>query len=50
MKDNLDEKIMIKFIELRAKFYSYIIDNRSADKKVKDTKTCVMERKLKFEN
>ena len=33
MKDNLDEKIMIKFIELRAKFYSYIIDNHSADKK-----------------
>ena len=33
MKDDLDGKIMIKFIELKAKFYSYIIDDCSADKK-----------------
>ena len=27
MKDELGGKIMIKFVELRAKIYSYLIDN-----------------------
>ena len=29
MKDKLGEKIMIKFVELRAKIHSYLIDNRA---------------------
>ena len=30
--------------------YSYFIDDSSEDKKVKDTKKCVIKRKLKFKN
>ena len=32
------------------KTYSYLIDDSSEDKKAKGTKTCVIKRKLKFEN
>ena len=38
MKDELGGKIMTKFIGLRAKTYSYLIDNDSEDKKAKGTK------------
>ena len=47
MKDELG-KIMIKLIGLRAKTYSYLIDNGGEDKKAKGTKKCVIKRK--FEN
>ena len=50
MKDELDQKIMTKFVGLRAKTYSYLIDDGSEDKKPKGTKKCVIKRKLKFEN
>ena len=50
MKDELGGKIMTKFVGLRAKTYSYLIDRGSEDKKAKDTKKCVIKRKLKFEN
>ena len=33
MKDKLDGKIMTKFVEIRAKAYSYLIDDTSEDKK-----------------
>ena len=49
LKDELD-KIMIKFVGLRAKTYSYLIDDISKDKKAKGTKKLVIKRKLKFEN
>ena len=49
MKDELGGKIMTKFFGLRAKAYSYLIDDGSEDKKAKRTKKCVI-RKLKFEN
>ena len=39
-----------KFVGLRAKTYSYLIDDGSKDKKAKSTKKCVIKRKLKFEN
>ena len=48
-KDELGGKIMKKFVGLRAKTYSYLIDDGSEDKKAKDTKKCVLKRKLKFE-
>ena len=32
---------MVKFVGLRAKHYSYLIDDGSKDKKAKDTKKCV---------
>ena len=46
MKDRLGKKIMIKFVGVGAKIYSYLIDNGSEDKKNKDTKTCVIKKKL----
>ena len=50
MKDELGGKIMAKFVEFRKKTYSYLIDNGSKDKKAKNTKKCVIKRKIKFEN
>ena len=50
MKGGLGGKIMAKFIGLRAKTYSYLIDDGGEDKKAKGTKKCVRKRKLKFEN
>ena len=50
MKDELDGKIMTKFVGLRAKTYSYLIDDGNEYKKAKGTKKCVIKRKLKFEN
>ena len=50
MKDELGSKIMTKFVGLKTKSYSYLIDDSSEDKKAKGTKKCIMERKLKFEN
>ena len=37
------------FVGLRAKIYSYLIDDGSEDKKAKHTKKCV-KKQLKFEN
>ena len=41
---------MAKFAGLRAKTYTYLIDDGSEDKKAKGTKKCVIKRKVKFEN
>ena len=42
---------MTKFVRLRAKIYNYLIHDDSEDKKKqKAQKTCVIKRKLKFEN
>ena len=45
MKDELGGKIVIKFVGLRAKTYSYLIDDGSEDKKAEGTKKCVMKKK-----
>ena len=50
MKDELGGKIITKFVGLRAKTYSHLIDDGSDDKKQKGTKKCVIKRKLKYEN
>ena len=50
MKDELDRKIMMKFVWLTAKSYSYLIDDGSKDKKAKGTKMGVIKKKLEFEN
>ena len=41
---------MIKFVGLKAKTNSYLIDDGSEDKKTKSTKKCVIKRKLNFQN
>ena len=50
MKNELSGKIVKEVVELRAKTYSYLIDDGSEDKKAKGTKKCVVKRKLKFED
>ena len=49
MKDELSGKTMTKFVGLRAKTYSHLIDDSNEDEKAKGTKKCVIK-KLKFEN
>ena len=50
IKDESGGKIMTKLVELRGKTYRYSINDGNEDKKAKDTKKCVIKRKLKFEN
>ena len=50
MKNDLGGKVLTKIVGLRAKTYSYLIDDGCEDKKVKVPKKCVMKRNLKFEN
>ena len=50
MKDELNGKIVKKFFGLRAKTYSYLICDGNKNKKEKDTKKCLIKRKLKIEN
>ena len=44
MKDELGRKIMTKFVGLKEKTYSYLIDDGSEDKKAKGTKKCVIKK------
>ena len=50
IKHELGGKTMTKIIGLRAKTYINLIDDGSEDKKAKDTKKCVINSELKFEN
>ena len=45
MEDELGDKIMAKFNGLKAKTYSYLIDDGSKNKKTKNTKKCVITTK-----
>ena len=47
MKYELGGKIIAKFVGLRAKTYSCLIDDGSEDK-AKGTEKCAVKRKLKF--
>ena len=42
-KDEIGGKIMIEFIELRAKTYAYLMDDNSEHKKAKGTKEWVIK-------
>ena len=50
MKDELGGKIITKCVGLKAKTYSYLIDDDSEDKKANSTKKRVIKRELKFEH
>ena len=49
-KDELGGRIMKTFCALRAKTYSYLMDDDSEVKKSKETKKCVIKRELMFDN
>ena len=49
-KDELGGKIIKEFIGLRAKIYTYLMDDDTEHKKAKGTKKCVIKRKHMFEN
>ena len=50
IKDELGRKIMTIFVGLRAKTYSYLIDDGSEDKKTKTIRKFIIKRKFIFEN
>ena len=50
MKDELGGQIMKEFVGLRAKTYSYLIDDGCENKKSKGTKKYVIKRELKFQD
>ena len=50
MKDELGGKVMIEFVGLRAKTYTYLIYDGCEGKKGKGTKKFVKKHKIKFEN
>ena len=43
MKDELGGKIMIEFVSLKPKAYSYLMDSDNEAKKVKGTKKCIIK-------
>ena len=50
MKNELVGKIMREFLRLRAKSYSYFIEDGSEDKKAKGTYKCLKKRELNNKN
>ena len=49
-KDKLGGKIMKEFCALRAKTYTYLMEDDSEMKKAKGVKRCVVKGRLMFEN
>ena len=49
-KDELCGKIMKEFCALKAKTYTYLMEDDSEMKKAKGVKRCVIKRRLMFEN
>ena len=49
-KDELGGEIIMEFIALRPKTYSYLTDNDKIDKKAKGTKKCVIKKMIKFDD
>ena len=48
MKDELGGKIIMEFVTLRPKTYSFLTDDVKEDKKAKGTKKCIIKKKIKF--
>ena len=49
-KDELEGKIMKEFVVPRAKAYTYVMDDGSEKKRVKETEKAVIKRQLMFES
>ena len=50
MKDELGGRVIMEFVALRSKTYSYLTDDCKEDKKAKGTKKCVIKRMIKFDD
>ena len=50
MKDELGGKIIMEFVTLRPKTYSFLTDNGKEDEKAKGTNKCVIKKMIKFNN
>ena len=50
MKYESGGKIMIKFVALRPKTYSYLMYDGNCNKKAKGTKKCIIKREIKFKS
>ena len=48
MKDELGGKIIMEFVTLRNKTYSFFTDDGKEDKKAKGTKKCIIKKMIKF--
>ena len=48
MKDELGGKIIMEFVSLRPKTYSFLTDDGKENKKAKGTKKCVIKKMIKF--
>ena len=48
MKDKLGGKIIMEFVTLRPKTYSFLTDDGKEDKKAKVTKKCIIKKMIKF--
>ena len=48
MKNELGGKIIMEFVTLRPKTYSYLTDDGKEDKKAKGTKKCIIKKMIKF--
>ena len=48
MKAELGGKIIMEFVTLRPKTYSYLTDDGKEDKKAKGTKKCIIRKMMKF--
>ena len=48
MKDELGGKIIMEFVTLRPKTYSFLTDDGKEDKKAKGTNKCIIKKMIKF--
>ena len=48
MKDKLGGKIIMEFVTLRPKTYSFLTDDGKEDKKATGTKKCIIKKLIKF--
>ena len=48
MKDELGRKIIMEFVTLRPKIYSFLTDDGKEDEKAKGTKKCIIKKMIKF--